>query len=170
MRLAARLEPMTEPTPDAERIFAVLANNRVEYVVVGGIAVQVHGHVRMTNDLDLIPAPTRPNLERLASALRELNARVLNPGSEHVEIDASMLPRATLWQLSTELGDIDILHDAPGAAAFDDLRARALTISLGPHEIPIAGRDDLIRMKRAAGRPVDLEDIAALTEPEHRAK
>lgn len=157
---------MTEPAPDAERIFSVLAEHRVDYVVVGGVAVQVHGHVRMTNDLDLIPAPGRANLERLASALRALNARVLNPESESLEIDASMLPRATLWQLSTELGDIDVLHDAPGAAAFDELRARALVIALGPNKIPIAGRDDLIRMKRASGRPIDLEDIAALTEAE----
>ena len=160
---------MVEPPLDAERIFATLAEHRVDYVVVGGVAVQVHGHVRMTNDLDLIPGPTHANLEGLATALGKLNARVLNPGSEDLEIDASMLPGATLWQLSTELGDIDLLHDAPGAATFDELRARALTIALGPHEIPVAGRDDLIRMKKAAGRPIDLEDIAALTEPEHRA-
>ena len=160
---------MVEPNLDPERIFAVLAEHRVDYVVVGGVAVQVHGHVRMTNDLDVIPRPTRANLERLATALRELNARILNPGSEDLEIAASMLRRATLWQLSTEVGDVDLLHDAPGAATFDEVRARALTISLGPHEIPVAGRDDLIRMKKAAGRPIDLEDIAALTEPEHRA-
>jgi hypothetical protein len=49
------------------------------------------------------------------------------------------------------------------------LRERALVIALGDHPIPIAGRDDLIKMKRAARRPVDLADIAALTEPEHRA-
>jgi len=162
------LEAMAERTLDAERIFAVLAEHRVDYVVVGGVAVQAHGHVRMTNDLDLIPAPNRANLDRLATALRELNARVLNPGSEDLAIDASMLPRATLWQLSTEVGDIDLLHDAPGAPPFKELRARALTIILGPDEIPVAGRDDLIRMKKAAGRPIDLEDIAALTEPEHR--
>jgi hypothetical protein len=159
---------MIEPALDAERIFAVLAEHRVDYVVVGGVAVQVHGHVRMTNDLDLIPAPNRANLDRLAAALRELKARVLNPGSENLKIDASMLPRATLWQLSTELGDIDLLHDAPGAAAFAELRSRSLVIALGSNEIPIAGRDDLISMKRASGRPIDLEDIAALTEAEHR--
>jgi hypothetical protein len=159
---------MTEQVLDAERIFAALGEHQVEYVVVGGIAVQVHGHVRMTNDLDLIAAPDRENLARLAVALRELGARVLNPGSEDLEIDASMLPRATLWQFSTPLGDIDLLHDAPGAAPFDQLRARSLVIALGTQSIPVAGRDDLIRMKRAAGRPGDLEDIAALTEPEHR--
>jgi hypothetical protein len=154
---------------DAEKIFAALDGRRVEYVVVGGIAVQVHGHVRMTNDVDLIPSPTPENLGRLAQALTELDARVLNPGSEHLEIDARMLPRAMLWQFSTRLGDIDVLHDAPGAAPFDQLRERSLVIALGVHRISIAGRDDLIRMKRAAGRPVDLADIAALTEPEHRA-
>jgi hypothetical protein len=160
---------VAEPPLDAERIFSVLNAHGAEYVVVGGVAVQVHGHVRMTNDLDLIPAPDRANLERVAGALRELGARVLNPGSENLEVDASMLPRATLWQFSTPVGDVDLLHDAPGAAAFEQLRARSLVIALGEHQVPIAGRDDLISMKRASGRPIDLEDIAALTEPEHRS-
>ncbi len=155
--------------PDVESIFATLNAHGVEYVVVGGIAVQVHGHVRMTNDVDLIPAPTPDNLGRLANALTELDARVLNSGNEHLKIDARMLPRATLWQLSTRHGDIDVLHDAPGAAPFPQLRQRALVIVSGEHPIPIAGRDDLIRMKRASGRPTDLADIAALTEPEHDA-
>ena len=160
---------MPEQQPlDAERIFTVLDAHKVEYVVIGGIAVQVYGHVRMTNDVDLIPSPTPQNLERLATALQDLGARVLNAGSEHLAIDAQMLPRATLWQLSTRHGDIDVLHDAPGAAPFPQLRKRALLIKLGEHPIPIASRDDLIKMKRAAGRPVDLADIAALTESEHR--
>ena len=99
--------------PDVGHIFATLDAHGVEYVVVGGIAVQVHGHVRMTNDLDLIPTPTPRNLARLATALTELHARVLNPGSAHLRIDAQMLLRATLWQFSTQHGDIDVLHDAP---------------------------------------------------------
>ena len=161
---------MAEQQPlDAERIFAVLDTHKVEYVVIGGIAVQVYGHVRMTNDVDLIPEPTPQNLKRLADALKELEARVLNPGSEHLAIDAQMLPRAVLWQLATRHGDIDILHDAPGAAPFPRLRQRALQIMLGDRQIPIASRDDLIKMKRAAGRPIDLSDVAALTEPEHLA-
>jgi hypothetical protein len=163
---------MTEPNSiqpqlDPERIFAALDAQKVEYVVIGGIAVQVHGHVRMTNDIDLIPSPSPANLERLASALNDLDARVLNPGSEHLSIDAAMLPLATLWQMTTRHGDIDVLHDAPGAAPYPQLRDRALVIALGDLAIPFAGRDDLIRMKRARGRPVDLADVAALTEPEH---
>lgn len=153
---------------DPERIFAVLDTHNVEYVVIGGIAVQAYGHVRMTNDVDLIPSPTPSNLESLAAALLDLEARILNPGSEHLAIDSHMLPRATLWQFSTRHGDIDLLHDAPGAAPFPQLRDRALVIKLGDHSIPIASRDDLIKMKRAAGRPIDHADIAALTEYEHR--
>lgn len=156
------------PTLDAEKIFAALAKHRVDYAVIGGIAVQVHGHVRMTNDIDLIPSPTPQNLQQLASALNELGARILNSGSEHLNIDAKLLPRATLWQVSTPHGDIDILHDAPGGTPFDQLRARAAIIRLGELSIPIVSRDDLIKMKVAAARPVDLSDIAALTEPEHR--
>jgi hypothetical protein len=158
-----------QPPLDAEQIFAVLATHGVRYVVVGGLAVQVHGHVRMTNDVDLIPEPEPRNLARLADALVELGARVLNPGSEDLAIDARMLPQATLWQLSTRHGDIDILHDAPGAAPFQDLLQRALVVAPGGHEIAVASRDDLISMKRACGRPIDLADLAALTEPEHTA-
>lgn len=151
---------------DPERIFAVLDERNVEYVVVGGLAVQVHGHVRTTNDLDLIPEPSPGNLARLAGALNELGARVLNAGSEDLAIEAATLPRATLWQFATDAGNIDVLHDAPGAADFAELRSRALEVRLGELRIPFAGRDDLIRMKRAAGRPVDLSDIAALTPPQ----
>ncbi len=161
---------MTDQPLDPESIFAALDAHGVEYVIVGGIAVQAHGHVRMTNDIDLIPAPTPENLRRLADALVEMRAQVLNPGAEGTAIDASMLRRATLWQLSTAHGDVDLLHDAPGAAPFAELWARALVISLGDRRIPIAGRDDLISMKRASGRAVDLADIAALTEPEHQRK
>lgn len=164
---------MTEPDStqrelDPKHIFAALEAHKVQYVVIGGIAVQVHGHVRMTNDIDLIPSPSPANLQRLADALNDLEARVLNPGSEHLAIDAAMLPRATLWQMTTPHGDIDVLHDAPGAASYPQLRDRALTVTLGDLDIPFAGRDDLIRMKRARARPVDLADVAALTEPEHR--
>ncbi len=135
-------------------------------MLVGGMAAQTHGNTRMTNDVDLIPEPDPQNLARLAEALRELEARVLNPGHEDLEIDAAMLPRATIWQLATPHGDIDVLREAPGAAPYGQLRERALVIALGDVLVPVAGRDDLIRMKLARGRPVDRADVAALTDTE----
>lgn len=149
---------------DAERIFAALAKHRVDYVLVGGLAVQTHGHVRTTIDVDVYPRPERANLERLADALNALDASVLNAGARGAKIDAALLPRATLWQFATRHGAVDVLHDAPGAPPYDELRARALEIELGEIRLAVAGRDDLISMKRASARPVDLEDLAALTD------
>jgi hypothetical protein len=149
---------------DAERIMQVLAEHSVDYLIVGGLAVQTHGHVRTTVDLDVIPRPDPANLERLANALNALGARVLNPGSERMSIDAVMLPRATLWQFATLHGAIDVLRDAPGAAPYDELRRRALEIRLGDLPLAVASRDDLIGMKRASARAIDLEDIAALSQ------
>ncbi len=155
------------PAPlDAQRIFAALSEHDVNYVLVGGLAAQTHGNTRMTNDVDVIPAPDPGNLERLAGALRALDARVLNPGHEDLEVDAKMLPRATIWQFATPHGDVDVLHDAPGSAPYAELRGRALVISLDEARVPVAGRDDLIRMKLARGRPIDRADVAALTDPE----
>jgi hypothetical protein len=149
---------------DAERILDALAQHGVDHVIVGGLAVQTHGHVRTTVDIDVLPSRDPSNLIRLADALNALEARILNPGSEGMKIDAMTLTRAGLWQFTTRHGAIDVLHDAPGAPPYDELRARALVIRLGDLELAVAGLDDLISMKRASGRPVDLEDLAALTE------
>lgn len=158
---------MTDSVPpvlDASEIFRELARHGVEYVLIGGIAVQTHGHVRMTNDADLIPSPEPANLGRLADALSALGARVLNPGHEHDSISASMLPRATIWQFSTRAGGIDVMHEVPGGRSFVELRKDALEVQLGDINIPVVGLEDLIRMKEARGRKIDLEDIAALTD------
>jgi hypothetical protein len=151
---------------DAQGILDALSRHAVGYVIVGGLAVQTHGHVRTTVDIDVYPSPDPANLARLADALNELDARILNPGSEHLKIDARTLPRAALWQLATRHGAIDVLFEAPGAPPYKELRARALEIKLGELELAVVGRDDLINMKRASARPVDLEDVAALTQLE----
>ncbi len=158
---------MAEPDRplDAERILRSLAEEGVEYVLIGGLAVQTHGHVRTTNDADLIPAPDPANLERLAAALRALDARVVNPGEEDTAIEAGMLPRATIWQFVTRDGGIDVMHEVPGGRPYAELSERALRVRLGEIEVPVVDLDDLIRMKLARGRPVDLADVAALTDP-----
>lgn len=151
---------------DAERILRCLAEHSVDYVLIGGLAVQTHGHVRTTNDADLIPAPDPANLQRLADALNDLDARVLNPGHEGATISGRTLPQATIWQFATRDGGIDVMHEVPGGEPYDELRERVLTVRLGEVEVPVVNLDDLIRMKLARGRPVDLEDVAALTDPD----
>lgn len=100
------------PEPlDAQRILEELVRQKVDFVLVGGLAAQTHGSTRMTNDVDVIPEPDPGNLARLAEALRALGARVLNPGHENLEVDAAMLPRATIWQLATLHADVAALTD-----------------------------------------------------------
>lgn len=158
--------PSPEPSLDAERILRALAEHGVDYVLIGGLAVQTHGHPRTTIDADVMPASEPANLEHLAAALRSLGARVLNPGQEDVEVDARMLPRATHWQFATRDGGIDVMREVPGGSPYDELSARALHVRLGDIDVPVVGLDDLIRMKLARARPVDLSDVAALTDPD----
>ena len=158
--------PVPDTPLDAERILRALAEHEVDYVLIGGLAVQTHGHVRTTNDADLIPAPSPANMKRLAAALRSLEARVLNEGAESMEIDARMLPQATIWQFVTRDGGIDVMHEVPGGRPYSELRERALQVRLGEIEVPVVDLDDLIQMKLARGRPVDLADVAALTDPD----
>jgi hypothetical protein len=152
---------------DLNRLLETLARHGVDYVVIGGVAVQVHGHRRTTMDLDLVPGPSSNNLGRLASALDELEARPRDatPGEAEMSVaDPERLAIAAIVPpLSTRHGQLHIVNEPKGARPFDDLRDAALVVEVEGIEIPIVALDDLIRMKRASGRPADLEDIAALT-------
>ena len=165
-------EKGTDPSLDIGDLIEVLARHEVEYVVIGGVATQVHGHRRTTMDLDLTPDPDPENLARLGAALAELEAHPREPGFEGAEIPAADPERlaiaAIVPPLLTRHGQIHILKEPQGARAFDQLYEAALVVELDGIEVAIASLDDLIRMKRAAGRPSDLEDIAALTEAERR--
>jgi hypothetical protein len=147
---------------DAAAILRALDRHRVDYVVIGGLAVQTHGHPRTTQDLDLVPEPSPANLARLADALTALRARPVGAarqGQTGVEI-----PATGVLELDTDAGGVDVHLDPPGAAPYAALRARALKLELDV-TVLVAGRDDLIAMKRASGRPIDRSDLLALTEP-----
>jgi predicted nucleotidyltransferase len=147
-------------------ILRALAEHKVEFIVVGGVAVQAHGYIRGTADVDVVPRPTLLNLSRLAEALVELEA---SPRRHSATIDVSdpqLLKRVPMVPVSTRHGRLDvwnIAHLAGAPKSYEDLDSRALTISLDGFEVRVTGLDDLVRMKRAAGRDQDRLDIAALT-------
>lgn len=151
-------------TFDARELFRALARHEVEYVTVGGIAIQAYGGQRLTQDLDVAIAASGANLGRLASALIDLDARILGPEGQRSRSvpTAAMLGSGDQWHLSTAHGRLDVLTLPAHIGSFADVRARAHEISLGELSIPIAHRDDLLTMKRAAGRPQDLADIRLL--------
>jgi hypothetical protein len=142
---------------------ATLHRHGIDFTIVDGVAVQVHGHRRTTKDLDVIPAPDHENLTRLHAALVELGARPRDiPGAGPPSVQ-QLATAAIVPPLTTRHGELHILRDVPGSPAYADLRARALVIELNHIPIAIAGLDDLIAMKRGSGRPSDLSDIAVLT-------
>lgn len=77
-----------------------------------------------------------------------------------------MLPRATIWQFVTRDGGVDVMHEVPVGRSYKELGEGALHVQLGPIDVPVVGLDDLIQMKLAGGRPVDLADVASLTDPD----
>jgi hypothetical protein len=159
---------------DIGGLLAVLARHGVDYVVIGGVAIQAHGHRRTTMDLDLMPGPSSENLTRLGAALDELEARPAEASREQPEIPISDPERlavaAVVPPLLTCHGQIHILKEPKGARAFEELRKTALVVEVAGVDVAIVSLDDLIRMKKAAGRPIDIEDIAALTEAEDRRR
>ncbi len=152
---------------DASQILHALAEHRVDYLVIGGLAVQAHGHVRTTQDVDLLPGPAPENLDRLAAALRSLGARRAGEGNRvGVVLDAATILASDPLSLDTDAGGVDVHRSPPGSQPFVAMRRRALILDVIGLQVPVVGLDDLIAMKRAAGRPIDRGDVIALTEAE----
>src|SRR5437868_1222910 len=138
-----------EPGPLIER----LADAGVEFVIVGGFAVIAHGYVRATRDLDIVPAPTPENYERLAGLLRELNA-------EQIGVDAPLLPNQPTdpgglgeggsFQLTTSLGRLDILQESDEVPAYARLASSAASARFRGQVIRVCSLAELVRMKRRA--------------------
>src|SRR4051794_11956056 len=154
-----------------DELIAVLGDAGVDYVLIGGLAVGAHGFPRATKDLDIVPAPDARNLERLASLLRQLDARHYGLGDfEPTEFpfdpyDPAQLAEGGNFVLESRLGRLDIMQwvpGIPGDLAFEHLSRGAIDTSLGGRRVRVCSRDDLVEMKRAAGRPQDLVDLQEL--------
>jgi hypothetical protein len=151
---------------DPEAVLRTLAEHGVEFVVIGGLAVQTYGYMRPTQDLDIIPRPDLANLSRLGEALAELRARLHRTARPVDVTDPHVLRRAALVPLMTVHGRLDVMNiesTAGTPARYSELRERAIEVDLGAMEVAVVGLDDLIRMKKAAGRAQDRIDIGALT-------
>lgn len=146
-----------------EALLRRLARAEVDFVVVGGVAVAFQGYGRATKDLDITYATDAQNLDRLGEVLVSLNAK-LRGLTEDVPFvpDGRTLARTRLLTLDTDDGGLDLLDDPPGAPPYATMRSRADRVELDDIVVAIAALDDLLAMKRAAGRPQDLVDVEAL--------
>ena len=150
---------------DPEKILGVLAKHRVRYVMIGALAGRLYGLTRFTGDIDITPSSDETNLERLASALRELDARVFadsEPAGYEFDCSARTLARGSIWNLITKAGRIDIAFAPSGTKGYDDLSENAQDFKTFGVRVRVASLADIIRSKQAANRPRDRQDVAEL--------
>jgi hypothetical protein len=151
------------PELKLQALLGRLGRAEVDFVVVGGVAVVFQGYGRATKDLDITYATSDDNLRRLGEVLLALHARLRGvPEDVPFVPDGRTLARARLLTLETDDGSLDLLADPPGAPPYATLRERADRVDLDGLVVAVAALDDLLAMKRAAGRPQDLVDIDAL--------
>ena len=142
---------------------SVLADNGVEVIVIGGLAAQAHGSARLTQDADFVYRRSPENMERLATALASYRPylRGAPPGLPFA-FDAETIRRGLNFTLTTTLGDVDFLGEIVGGGKYEDLEPHTSALSVFGREVLVIDLPALIRAKRAAGRPKDLEAIAEL--------
>jgi hypothetical protein len=153
---------------DPVRTLRVLVDEGVRFVVIGGFAGRFWGSNSITNDVDICYARDRKNLEALASALRKLEARLRGaPAGNPFLLDARTLEAGDHFTFETNAGNLDCLGNPAGSRGYLDLIQGATDMDVEGMRIPVAALEDVIRLKKAAGRPKDraeLEILGALLE------
>jgi hypothetical protein len=146
---------------DPVAMLAVLVRHHVRFVVIGGVAARLRGAPLLTQDVDVAPDTEPANLTRLAEALQELEARLrtaAEPEGVVFPLDPSLLSSASIWNLVTRFGDLDLVMAPEGTAGYRDLvrDAEEMKVALEPPlVVAVASLADVIRSKEAAGREKD---------------
>lgn len=150
-------------------LFSTLSRHRVNYLLIGGLAVSLYGVERATMDIDITVATSPDNLAALLDAARELKLTPVLPVPVEALTDIELLRR---WHAERNLEPFALR--APGLAGvtvdilpfppvdYDQMRMRAVMFEIGEVQIPVVSIPDLIALKRAVGRPIDLSDITHL--------
>jgi hypothetical protein len=151
---------------DAPAIIAALQRHGVRFVVIGGVAAIAQGSPLPTEDMDVTPDREVDNLDALARALGDLDAKLrTEQGPVDFPLDGPMLARNVMWTLTTRAGDLDLCFEPPGTRGYNDLRRGALELDLGSGTtVLVAALTDVIRSTEAAGRPKDIAQLPALRQ------
>jgi predicted nucleotidyltransferase len=154
---------------DIRGLLEKLVDKEVDFLIIGGVAVGYHGHVRATKDVDVVPAPDPANLERLTQVLVQLEAKV--EGADDFDsnelpdpLDPAVLGEGGNWVLNTRLGRLDIMQWIGDEALWDRLSPTSIDDEVGGLQIKMVSYEDLVALKRLAGRPEDLADLQRLDE------
>jgi hypothetical protein len=156
---------------EPDELLLALTRAQVDFIVIGGVAVGVHGFIRATKDLDVVPNPDPKNLERLAALLIAIDAQQVGVGDFAPEefpfdpTDPAQLANGANFRLETRLGPLDLLQWVSGIdadLAYLELAPRAITVGFRDIQVRVCELEHLRAMKRAASRPQDLEDLKRL--------
>ena len=161
------------------RLVRVLEAYHVEYVLVGGVAAGAHGATRVTEDFDMVARRTAENLDRLAAAMRSLNAHLRVAGLDDeearqlpVQLDSRSLTQMELSTWRSDAGDFDVLVGVPDRTGrvvpYDELITRAEEMRLHAVLVHTADLDDIIASKEWANRPKDQAALPELRAIQHR--
>lgn len=153
-------------TPRPVRLRVLLERLRgaeIDFVLVGGLAVNAWGYLRATRDVDLVPDPSPENLTRLDALLVELGGKV-EVGGQLLESSAirTFLRAGDRTLVLTDLGRIDVLQGLPQVPTFSNLEERASEVDVEGLTVKVCSLDHLLEMKRASDRPRDRDDLEAL--------
>lgn len=145
-------------------LLRALTRNDVDFVLIGGMAVIAHGHVRTTTDVDIVFDTAVENATRLAAALEELGAVVVSadtiPADDRITSD--WLAKGGHLVFATDNGQLDTMSQTHGLS-FRELAATAITSELADGSpVLVCSYDNLVKLKRAAGRSQDIADLEAL--------
>ena len=162
---------------DYEAIFGGLNQARVDFVVVGGLAVNFHGIPRMTYDIDLMIQLEPVNISRLIERLAGWGYRAKAPVDPRALADAAERGRwvreknmraFSFWSDRHPVAEIDILLESP--VSYKEVRQRAVVMTLGEETVQVVSLPDLIEMKRETGREQDRSDIEHLETVQRNGK
>jgi predicted nucleotidyltransferase len=148
---------------DFKALLRALAEGGVEFILVGGVAGTVHGSTRLTLDVDAVYRRTPENIRRLTLALTPYRPYLRGaPPGLPFRWDAATVERGLNFTLTTDIGDLDLFGEIAGGGSYDELQPHSLTIQVFGIECRCLSLERLISVKRAAGRPKDLEAVAEL--------
>lgn len=148
---------------DFEALIKALTESNVEFIVIGGLAASAHGSARSTSDLDVVYRRTTENIGRLVRALAPLNPYLRGaPEGLPFVWDLATVRNGLNFMLVTSKGDIDLLGEVTGGGPYERLLEDSIELELLGKTIRCLGLQRLINVKRAAGRPKDLEAVAEL--------
>jgi predicted nucleotidyltransferase len=157
---------------DFKALLRLLSEAGVEFILVGGVAATVHGSTRLTTDVDVVYRRDARNIDRLVLALTPYHPYLRGaPAGLPFRWDAPTIRGGLNFTLTTDLGDLDLLGEIAGGGDYERLLPDTLSIRVFGVECRCLTLARLIDVKRAAGRPRDLEAIAELEAiQEHRQR